>query len=79
MLRGTIWPGDDAAEILFDGVDFISFVSSPGGAHPGTYGKPPIIAPGTEDFTAASARQGNVTVLYVNPANVTAMQVTKTP
>lgn len=80
MLRNIrIVPATDADDSLFDNIDFVSFVSSPGGAHPGTYGKPPIIAPGTDEFVAASQREGEVTVLFVNPANILAMQVTKTP
>jgi hypothetical protein len=57
----------------FNEVDFISFVNH------NTYGKPPIIAPGTDDFTPARERQGDVTVLYVNPNNITALRATKTP
>jgi hypothetical protein len=73
-LSGTIWPAEESTGQSFDfeDVDFISLVSN------NTYGKPPIIAPGTEDFTSAEALDRDVTVLYVNPANIAAVKVTKT-
>lgn len=75
-LHGIVWPSDLATEQAFDfeNVDYISFVSN------NTYGKPAIIAPGTDDFVSAEEQQGgNVTVLYVNPANIAALKATKTP
>jgi hypothetical protein len=44
-----------------------------------TYGKPAIIAPGTDNFDAASDRGKPISVLYVNPGQMTALEVTKTP
>lgn len=71
-LDGKIWGADKGlAAITFHDVDFISFVSN------NTYGKPAIIAPGTEDFTSANDLGREVTVLYVNPANIAALEVTK--
>lgn len=71
-LHGTVWPADGAVEEVFDfdNVDFISFVAFD------TFGKPAIIAPGTDNFTAARDRD-SVTVLYVNPGNIAAMKATK--
>lgn len=69
MLHGKA-TGNNGDEVRFTNVDFISFVAY------NTYGKPAIIAPGTEDFAPASER-GKVTVLYVNPANLLALQATK--
>lgn len=78
MLRDiVIIPATDADEISWPEADFLSFVSSPGGAHQGTYGKPPILAPGTNEFVSARQQEGDVTVVYVNPANITAMKATK--
>jgi hypothetical protein len=71
VLRGTVH-GADGTDIPFADVDFISFVSDK------TYGKPAIIAPGTDDFVQASER-GPVTVLYVNPGLATAVLATKDP
>ena len=70
MLRGTVY-GADGSDTDFSEVDFISFVTDK------TYGKPAIIAPGTDDFTAASELGRPVTVLYVNPGQIVALQATK--
>jgi hypothetical protein len=72
VLHGTVWPSDGAVDesFDFDGVDFISFVSN------NTYGKPAIIAPGTDDFQSAG-EHGVFAVLYVNPANIAALKATK--
>lgn len=72
-LDGKIYPTDDpvGGYVRFEDVDYISFVSN------STYGKPPIIAPGTDDFTSAQELGREITVLYVNPANITALEVTK--
>lgn len=56
--------GSDA--VAFKGVEFISFVNEK------TYGKPPIIAPGTESYQPHEAD-----VLFINPANLGAMRVKK--
>lgn len=61
------------APIEVEDVDYVSFVSSPGGTHGGTYGKPPIIAPGTDNY-----QEGEIVVLFLNPANIVAAEVTKT-
>lgn len=71
-LYGTVY-GADGSDTDFNGVDFVSFVTDK------TYGKPAIIAPGTDDFQAASDLGRSVTVLYVNPGQVQALQVTKVP
>ncbi len=63
----------DGEDVDFEGVDFISFVSG------GTFGKPAIIAPGTDGFVPASASDRPVTVLYVNPGLVPALKATKSP
>lgn len=70
-LHGTVYGLQE--EIDFAGVDFMSFVTED------TYGKPAIIAPGTDDFAPAHERGGPVTVLFVNPGNIEAAKVTKTP
>lgn len=71
-LNGTVWPADGATDESFEfrNVDFISFVSNE------TFGKPAILAPGTDNFQ--SAADSSVTVLYVNPANIAALEATKT-
>jgi hypothetical protein len=63
----------DAAEaLIFEDVNYISFVSSPGGAGEGTYGIPAKIA---ED---SLKREGlPATILYVNPANIAAMKAVR--
>jgi hypothetical protein len=72
VLHGTVWPSDLASEqsFAFDHVDYISFVSNT------TYGKPAIIAPGTDGFVN-TPEGGVVKVLYVNPANIAALEATK--
>jgi hypothetical protein len=57
----------------FDGVNYISFISSAGGQGEGTYGIPAII---TENKYKAEGLP--LRVLYVNPHNVAAMDVTRT-
>ncbi len=53
----------------FDNVNYISFVSSPGGSGEGTYGIPAMIS------EERVKRDGlPVKILYVNPANVVAME-----
>lgn len=54
-------------------VNFISFVSSPGGNDPGTYGIPAII---TEDKHKSEGLP--MRVLYVNPANIAGLLAHRT-
>lgn len=54
-------------------VNYISFVSSPGGADPGTYGIPAII---TEQRYKDEGLP--MKVLFVNPANVSSMHAERT-
>jgi hypothetical protein len=68
VIEGTIY-GVDGVLASFAEVDFISFVNAD------THGKPAIIAPGTPNFQ--SADDGNVTVLYVNPGQISALKATK--
>lgn len=66
-------PDGEEQALLFEDINYISFVSSPGGNSGGTYGIPAIIA------DAHVKDEGlPVTVLYVNPANVAALLVTRT-
>jgi len=68
-----IFPLHDHAEedgLVFEDVNYISFVSSPGGS-PGTFGIPAILS----DTDKRSERP--VTVLYVNPANIVAMKAVR--
>lgn len=51
--------------MFFDNVDYVSFVNA------GTYGPPPIIAPGKDHVS------GEMNVLYVNTGAVIAIQVDK--
>ncbi len=71
-LSGTVFGVESGNDLPFEDVDFMSFVSHD------TYGKPAIIAPGTDGFAPAGER-GKVRVLYVNPSNVIAVDATKTP
>ncbi len=53
----------------FDNVNYVSFVSSPGGSGEGTYGIPAMIS------EERVKRDGlPVKILYVNPANIVAME-----
>lgn len=67
--------GDDieAGPIEFEGVHYISFVSSPGGQGEGTYGIPAILSDSTRKSEGLP-----LTVLYVNPQNIAAMKATRT-
>lgn len=69
-VSGTLYPSEPTEEPIDFEADFVSFVSNT------TYGKPPIIAPGTPDYQPAD--DGEVTVFYVNPANMAALSATKT-
>ena len=63
----TLWParGDDS--IGFADVDYVSLTNS------GTYGKPPLIAPGgISEHPVASSGD---TVLYVNPEHFVAVEI----
>lgn len=62
----TVHTSGDLEPIQEDGVEFVSFVNSK------TFGKPPIIAPGTEDY-----QRDKADVLYINPENVAAVRVKK--
>ena len=68
----TVFPIGDAPPIDFVGVNYISFISSPGGQGEGTYGIPALIA--TEQLKNEGLP---ATVLYVNPANIAAMEATR--
>jgi hypothetical protein len=56
-------------------IDYVSFVSSPGGEHPGTYGKPPLMTPGDPNFDA----EEELRVAYINPANISLVVLAYTP
>jgi hypothetical protein len=64
--------GEEPADLEFKNVQYISFVSSPGGAGEGTYGIPALIS---EDRIKGELP---VKILYVNPANIAAMEVVRT-
>lgn len=65
--------GEADVEPLKFHVNYISFVSSPGGAGEGTYGIPAVLS------DARVKSEGlPVAVLYVNPANIAAMQAVRT-
>lgn len=67
-------PSDDPnVTLTYKDVNYISFVSSPGGQGEGTYGIPAII---TENKYKAEGLP--LRVLYVNPSNIAAMDVTRT-
>lgn len=59
--------------VEFNDVNYISFVSSPGGQGEGTYGVPAVIS--ERRFKDEGLP---LTVLYVNPANIAAMKATRT-
>lgn len=54
-------------------VNYISFVSSPGGESPGTYGIPAIISDESYKSEGLPMR-----VLFVNPANVAGLHTERT-
>ncbi len=62
-------PEDEFGLHEFDNVNYISFVSSPGGSGEGTYGIPAMIS---EDRVKRDGLP--VKILYVNPANIVAME-----
>lgn len=66
-----IHPADEAVEepIEFEGIHYISFVSTPGGQGEGTWGIPAILSE-----TRYKADGLPLRVLYVNPANICAME-----
>jgi hypothetical protein len=63
---------EDVAAIEFEDVNYISFVSSPGGAGEGTYGIPALLADDKVKREGLPAK-----ILYVNPHRITAMHVTR--
>lgn len=69
-----VYPSDDAIDepLTFTDVNYISFVSSPGGADPGTYGIPAIVSE-----TRYKDEGLPLKVLYVNPSNIAAMQAVR--
>lgn len=74
-LSATVYPlyptfDDDGQvrELLFEDVDFVSFVNHD------TFGKPAIIAPGPDHV---SRDDGPLSVLYVNTGGVCAVEVTR--
>lgn len=72
-LTAKVYPLQDGLRLDFTDVNYISFISSPGGQGEGTYGIPAIIS--EERYK----REGlPLRVLFVNPANVAAMDVTRT-
>lgn len=69
----TVYPAGckDDESLEFENIDFLSFINGE------TYGKPPLITGDEEGSTArAIAREGQI-VLFVNPANVAAVEVHK--
>lgn len=62
----TIFTASDLEPIQEDGVEFVSFINDK------TFGKPPIIAPGTDDY-----QRDEADVLFINPANIAAIRVVK--
>lgn len=73
----TVFPkGEDAVPVDFDAVNYISFVSSPGGQGEGTYGIPALLG---NDQAAQRVKDEGLpaTILYVNPANIACMKVTR--
>jgi len=74
----TIWPKGGGEPLVFDNdvadadyvaIDYLSFVTD------NTYGKPPVIT-ADKNEAEATARKGD-DVLFVNPANVSALVVHK--
>lgn len=73
-IDAVVYPmNEDAASINFDDVQYVSFVSSPGGATDGTYGIPAKIAEEGVKSDGLPFR-----VLYINPANIAALELTRT-
>lgn len=70
----TIWPAEnsDTEPIILSGIHYISFVSSPGGSGEGTYGIPALLSDATRKAEGLPLR-----VLYVNPANIAAMEAVR--
>lgn len=65
-LNIRVTPDGAEEDIEFEGVDYLSFING------STYGKPPIVAPGTENYQTGPCR-----VLFVNPDKISAVQVDK--
>jgi hypothetical protein len=62
----------DCTSYDFKGVHYVSFVSSPGGAGEGTFGIPAILSDERRKAEGLPLK-----VLYVNPANITAMEAVR--
>lgn len=65
-LNVEVFPADDVESVLFEGVDYLSFING------ATYGKPPIIAPETDNYSP-----GETVVVFVNPDRCAAIRVEK--
>lgn len=63
---------DSRLPLAFSDVNFVSFVSSPGGRGEGTYGIPALLG---ESHVKEEGLP--FTVVYVNPANITAMRAVR--
>lgn len=77
----TVYPANETLDEItdpleFSDVNYISFVSSPGGAGEGTYGIPALLGndPGAQKVKAEGLP---ARVLYVNPHRIVAMDVTR--
>lgn len=75
LIDVEVYPTDDAVSdpLTFEDVNYISFVSSPGGQGEGTYGIPALL--GGKD--KVDRDEFPVTILYVNPQNIACMQATR--
>lgn len=72
-----VYPADQQNADIIDGIPFtnvnyISFVSSPGGAVGGTYGIPAMLSD-----SRVKGEGLPVKILYINPANIVAMEATR--
>lgn len=66
-LNIEVYPAaSEEAAIDFTGVDYLSFING------ATYGKPPIIAPETDNYSP-----GETVVVFVNPDRCAAIRVEK--
>ena len=78
LLDAEVWPVGvalDEEPLKFDDVNYVSFIVF------NTYGPPPVIADKDqqmkENITAEISEHGDVTVLYINPQNIVAAEVTR--
>lgn len=72
-IEATVYPMNEDADAISFTVNYVSFVSSPGGQGEGTYGIPAKI--GDRDVKEEGLP---VTILYVNPANIAALELKRT-